>query len=902
MAPVTNVKGLLGWVDGSRTQLAAGRLLDRVRGLFLIFTLVNGAMVVLQLPAADGTSWPLRVAAAASVGAIGWWFRAARRLGRFRVGWDIGLTIALCVAALGVGEPLRALGLFYAALYLRSFYGSARRVALAAGSSFMALAVAVAVTPADAAGLVSPDVLAQLPSFALSAAITHLLTRTLVGYERRAARQAILTRTGTALLAAGDRDELYGVATAAALDLVDDLSGRSTIGTLDDAQMVHCVAAAGANTDGLVGIVVPLAMTPPGFQQVIANGRPLAVSDADREALSELAGIADRGGSAFFAPLVVEGRARGTLSVDCAVSLPPDTAEDLTLLAAELSLALERLVVDQRLQASEERFRSVVQSASDVFAIVAADGLRYVSPAIESVLGYAPDDFEGFRNGLVHPDDLPRVIAALAEVRAQPHGTSLELQYRARHADGSWLRMESVATNLLANPAIDGVLLTSRDVTDRHRLEAELRHQAFHDALTGLPNRALLTERLDHALARVRRRSDASLTLLFLDLDDFKVINDSVGHTSGDELLVEVGKRLAECVRAEDTCARLAGDEFAILLEDADAAAGERLAERLHAALAAPLQVGGRCLTVRVSIGIAESGGEIGGDDLLANADLAMYAAKRSADRSRVFQRTMRAVAGERLALREDLADALARDELELHYQPIVALKSGAIMGAEALLRWRHPERGLVQPLDFIGLAEQTGLIVPIGKWVLAEAVRQSLEWRRDGVVSEEFRIGVNVSARQLQDGDFVEALERILAETGIDPRFVVLELTESVLLGEAAESVARLDAARALGVEVALDDFGTGYSALSYLSRLPIDTIKIDRSFIQAGEDAISPLVSGIVQMATGLGLRVVAEGVEAPEHVEQLVAAGCRIGQGFLFSRPVEAAAFALAGARQQ
>jgi diguanylate cyclase (GGDEF)-like protein/PAS domain S-box-containing protein len=902
MAPVTKAKGLLRRLDGLRTHVAAGPLLDRVRGLFLIFTLMNGALVVLQLPAADGTPWPLRAAAAGSVAAIGWWFVAARRLGRFRAGWDVGLTIALCVAALGVGEPLRALGLFYAALYLRSFYGSARRVALATGSSFMALAVAVAVTPADAAGLMSPDVLAQLPSFALSAAITHLLTRTLVAHERRAARQAILTRTGTALLAAGDRDEIYRVATAAALDLVDDLSGRSTIGTLDDAQMVHCVAAAGANTDGVVGIVVPLAMTPPGFQQVIANGRPLAVSDADREALSELAGIADRGGSAFFAPLVVEGRARGTLSVDCAVSLPADTAEDLTLLAAELSLALERLLVDERLQASEERFRSVVQSASDVVAIVACDGLRYVSPAIESVLGYAPDDFEGFRHGLVHPDDRPRVIAALAEVRAQPQGTSLELQYRARHADGSWLQLESVATNLLANPAIGGVLLTSRDVTDRHRLEAELRHQAFHDALTGLPNRALLTERLDHALARVRRRPDAPLTLLFLDLDDFKVINDSVGHTAGDELLVEVGKRLADCVRAEDTCARLAGDEFAILLEDADAAAGERLAERLHAALAVPLQVGGRCLTVRASIGIAESAGEIGGDDLLANADLAMYAAKRSADRSCVFQRTMRAVAGERLALREDLADALARNELELRYQPIVALKSGAVMGAEALLRWRHPERGLVQPLDFIGLAEQTGLIVPIGKWVLAEAVRQTLEWRRDGVVSEEFRIGVNVSARQLQDGDFVEALERILAETEIDPRFVVLELTESVLLGEAAESVARLDAARALGVEVALDDFGTGYSALSYLSRLPIDTIKIDRSFIQAGENAISPLVSGIVQMASGLGLRVVAEGVEAPEHVEQLVAAGCGIGQGFLFSRPVEAAAFALAGARQQ
>jgi diguanylate cyclase (GGDEF)-like protein/PAS domain S-box-containing protein len=906
MAPVTKVRGLLQVLASSRTgdvAMASGRLLDRVRGLFLLFTLLNGAMVILQLPAADGTPWLLRAVAAVGVACIGWWFVAARRLGRFKAGWDVGLAIALCAAALGVGEPLRALGLFYGALYLRSFYGSAWRVAAAAFYFFTALVVAAAFTPAaDAAGVLSPDVLSQLPSFAFSAAITHLLTRTLAAHERRAHRQAILTSTGSALLAASDCDEVHRIATAAALELVDDPSARSTIGTLDEAQMIHCVAAAGANTDGVVGITVPLGMTPLGYQQVIAECRPLMVADADRATLAELAGIPDRGGSAFFAPLMVEGRPGGTLSVDCAVSLPAEMAEHLALLAAETSLALERLLVAERLRASEERFRSVVQSASDIVAIVAPDGLRYVSPAIETVLGYTPAEMEGLRGDIVHADDLPRITAALAEVRKQPHGAALELQYRARHADGGWRDVETVATNLLENRAIGGVLLTSRDVTDRRRLEAELRHQAFHDALTGLPNRALLTERLDHALARARRRPGTSLTLLFLDLDDFKVINDSVGHTAGDELLIEVGKRLGACVRADDTCARLAGDEFAILLEDADAAAGERLAERLLAALASPLQVAGRCVTVRASIGIAESSGDVGGDELLANADMAMYASKRSADRYRVFQRTMRTAAGERLALREDLADALERNEFELHYQPVVELESGDVVGAEALLRWRHAERGLVPPLDFIGFAEQTGLIVPIGRWVLAEAARQTVAWEREGVIGEDFRIAVNVSARQLQDAGFVDALERVLAETGLDPKRLVLELTESVLLGESAETVARLDAARALGAEVAIDDFGTGYSALSYLSRLPVDTIKIDRSFIQSGESTISPLVTGIVQMATGLGLDVIAEGVEEPAHVDQLVAAGCRLGQGFLYSRPVEPAAFALAGARQQ
>ena len=888
--------------------MASGRLLDRVRGLFLLFTLLNGALVVLQLPA-RGTPWPVKVVAAAGVLCACWWLAAARRRRRFEIAWDAGLAVALFLAVLGVGDPLRALGLFYAALYFRALYGPGRRVVVVPAYFFGAFIVAATVSP-DSDGVLSPDVLTQLPGFALTAGITYLVARTLVAHERRAFRQAVLTRAGSALLAARERDEVHRIANEAALELVDDVSARSTIGVLDDAGMVSCVAAAGANTEGVLGISVPLAMTPKGYQQVVADGRPLTVSDADRATLSELAGIADRGGSAFFAPLMLEGRVGGSLSIDCAVSLPGDTADDLTLLAAETSLALERLLVGERLRASEERFRTLVQSASDVVAVIAPDGLRYVSPAIKRVLGYTAAEFAELRSELIHPDDRPRVEAAVGDALRFAPGARVELHYRARHADGSWRHVETEATNLLTNAAVGGLLLTTRDVSDRRRLEAELRHQAFHDALTGLPNRALLTERLDHALARARRRPGSTLALLFVDLDDFKLINDSVGHTAGDELLVEISKRFSGCTRADDTCARLAGDEFAILLEDADTDAGRLLADRLLDALAEPIQVGDRCFTVQASIGIAETGGAISADELLANADMAMYAAKRTPHRARVFQGAMRTATGDRLTLRADLADALAHDQFELHYQPLVTLEGGTVIGAEALLRWRHPERGLVAPLDFIGLAEETGQIVPIGGWVLAEAARQCVVWTNEGVVRPDFRIGVNVSARQLQDPGFIDSFERTLAEAGLDPTRVVLELTESVLLGESEATVARLDAARTLGAAVAIDDFGTGYSALSYLGRLPVDGIKIDRSFMQTDEATISPLVAGIVQMATGLGLAVVAEGIEHRRQVPQLIAAGCRAGQGFLFSRPLDAAAMrelmlsgvALAGAGEQ
>jgi diguanylate cyclase (GGDEF)-like protein/PAS domain S-box-containing protein len=888
---------LLRALDGPRegVVMSSGRLLDRVRGLFLAFMLLNGAMVILQLPAVGGTPWAVRGGAADGVVCACLWFVAARRLGRFKLLWDIGLAVALCAAGLGVGTPLRALGLFYTGIYLRSFYGPAPRVAAAAVYFFAALVVASVLSPeTHTAGILSPDVLTQFPGFAMSAAVTHLLTRTLVAHERRAIRQAVLTRAGSELLGVSHSPDLHRIATKAILELVDDPSARSSLALIEqDGSRVRIVAAAGATADEMLGVSLPVAALSPFIQQALADGQPFTVGPADRAMIEELTDVRDRGATVFVAPLMAEGQATGALSVDCLGTLPDDLVEDLALLAAETSLAMERLLVGERLRRSEERFRSVVQNASDIVSIVTPEGVRYVSPAVERVLGYPPSEVEEHKDALIHQDDRERVAAAVVEAFGRADGKPIEFECRVRHADGSWRAVETVAKNLIANEAIGGVLLTTRDVTDRTRLESELRRQAFHDELTGLPNRALLGERLVHALARLGRHPDSSVVLLFLDLDDFKVINDSVGHTAGDELLVEVAKRLDACTRAEDTCARLGGDEFAILLEDADVAKGERLAERVLEALREPLPLAGRHVAVRASIGIAESRGDVRSDVLLANADMAMYEAKRAAHRYHVYRPAMRAAADERLQLRQDLAEALVHDQFELHYQPIVDLERGAIAGAEALLRWRHPERGMVSPLEFIDLAEQTGLIVPIGQWVLAEATRQCLAWQREGVVGDDFSISVNVSPCQLQDAGFVAALRRILGETGLEPGRLVLELTESVLLDESAETVERLRVLRRLGAQVAIDDFGTGYSSLSYLGRLPVDIIKIDQSFIQAEEATISPLVAGIVQLATSLELSVVAEGIEEHHHVAQLIAAGCPYGQGFVFSRPLDPSA---------
>lgn len=474
-------------------------------------------------------------------------------------------------------------------------------------------------------------------------------------------------------------------------------------------------------------------------------------------------------------------------------------------------------------------------------------------------------------------------------VNGQAIGT-IELLSRSGSTLDEW---QLTLAQTMANEA--GVML------ENSRLYAEVRHQAIHDSLTGLPNRALLGDRLGHALAR-RRKSDQLIGLMFLDIDDFKLVNDSFGHDAGDQVLTAVARRLEGLMRDGDTVARLGGDEFGILLEDLSSPhAADAAAARIVAAFQDPLEAGGRRIPVSVSVGVGLATASFqSAEDLVRNADFAMYAAKQSGKRRhRMYDALEREVADERVRLQADLHNAVARNELRVNYQPIVDLRSGVITGLEALVRWQHPERGLLMPGSFIAVAEETDAIVEIGAWVLATACEQLATWqlRQPGLA-----ISVNLSGRQLQDPALVGEVSRVLERTGIDPASLILEVTETILVTDPSAE-AMLLRLKALGVRLAIDDFGTGYSSISYLRRFPVDILKIDREFTKEVESPEGEtLLRGIVRLGRSLGLELVAEGIERTSQLERITATTCDQGQGFHLGPPTEAGAVApLLGARR-
>jgi diguanylate cyclase (GGDEF)-like protein/PAS domain S-box-containing protein len=535
------------------------------------------------------------------------------------------------------------------------------------------------------------------------------------------------------------------------------------------------------------------------------------------------------------------------------------------------------------------RQETLLRNISDLIVVVDRTGLvRYQSPSVERTLGYASGELVGSNvdNLLVCADSAP--VLTLVQGLAPGDMTHLECQVRQR--DGRLLAVDVVATDVRGDETDDGLVLTMHDVSRWKSLQQELTRQAFHDPLTGLPNRALYVDRLDHALGRQRRHAKG-IAVLFLDLDDFKTVNDSLGHGAGDRLIEDVAHRLLRSVRPGDTAARLGGDEFALLLEDVDEGQAAAVATRVLAELEQPFDLGDRSLLVGASIGIALSSDELEtSSDLLRAADTAMYVAKDAGKgQYRTFEPSMHRASTERLRLGADLRGAVERGELVVHYQPIVDLPSREVSSMEALVRWQHPERGLLPPSDFIPQAERSGLIVPIGAFVVGEACRQARAWqqaRPDRPVG----VSVNVSGVQLQHPGFVASISLALEEANLPPHLLTLEITESVMAIDDEAVGRRLAQLKAIGVQVAIDDFGTGYSSLGSIGRFPIDIVKIDRSFIWADGPQQVTLARSIIRLAHSLKLKTVAEGVETEEQSRKLVAAGCDQAQGYLISRPLD------------
>jgi diguanylate cyclase (GGDEF)-like protein len=496
----------------------------------------------------------------------------------------------------------------------------------------------------------------------------------------------------------------------------------------------------------------------------------------------------------------------------------------------------------------------------------------------------------GFERFL-HAEDLPTVQAAVE------HGAPAQVLFRSVNRFEEWRTLEANVTDLRDDRQIRGVVLNARDVTERVRLEEELTRQAFHDGLTGLANRALFRDRLDHALAQGKRTRE-SLAVLLVDLDGFKQVNDSLGHDAGDQLLEQVAKRFPGVIRPGDTLARLGGDEFAVLLEGANELTSTGVARRLLAALSEPIEIAGRTLRLGASIGVVTHVGN-GADSeaLIRDADLAMYAAKEAGrGRYEVFRHEMARELGELLGLEHELRQGFERGEFELHYQPLVRLDSKAIVGVEALLRWRSPTRGLVPAERFISVAETTGLIMQLGEFVVREACEQTSAWEQQGLLPERFVTWVNVSGRQVSAGGLQTLVEAELARAGLAPGRLGIEVTETAVVLEGPAGVrARTEVANLheVGVQVAIDDFGTGFSSLGHLRRFPVDVIKVDRSFVQGAEiDARdAAITANLASLAHALGVIAIAEGIESESQLAAVQELGCDHAQGFLFAYPMSA-----------
>ncbi len=619
--------------------------------------------------------------------------------------------------------------------------------------------------------------------------------------------------------------------------------------------------------------------------------------------------------SLIHVPLLYKERVLGVLSVNNHISRRSFNEKDeavLVSLADYAAIAIEnanlyeqakqeiteRKRIEQALRESEERYALAVQGANDgLWDWNLRTNKVYFSPRWKELLGLGED---GIGSNLtdwfnrIHPEDLERTKLEMSThiKRMTPHFVS---EYRLLHNDGAyrWVLCRGAAVWSEEGLAVRMAGSLS-DITDRKLAERQLLHDAFHDTLTGLPNRALFMDRLNLAIERSKRRSDYLFAVLFLDLDRFKDVNDSLGHLVGDQLLIEVAEQLRKGLRAVDTLARFGGDEFIILLEDIQEASNvNRVTEWIQRRFASPFEVAGHEIGVTISIGVVLSTTSCSNaEDVIRDADIAMYVAKgRGRARSEIFETTMRSRLIQRLDLENELRRAIETDELRICYQPIAELENGKLIGFEALVRWQHPTKGLVPPADFIALAEDTGLIIAIDRWVLSHTAQDFQRWIQESHFDAPLTVSVNISSKHVANPDLADYVSHVLQETGLEPQNLKLEITERTILGYNEFTLAMFSKLQAMGVQLQIDDFGTGYSSLGYLSRFQVNALKIDQSFVDGIVDDSSQrdIVKAIITLTERLNVRVIAEGVETKEQLQQLRELGCEWGQGYLMAMPL-------------
>jgi diguanylate cyclase (GGDEF)-like protein/PAS domain S-box-containing protein len=737
----------------------------------------------------------------------------------------------------------------------------------------------------------NPDVLVLIVASALLFLLVVTRMAGLVRQEERAARrEQALRGAGVELVAAAGREQVNEAAISAV---------RALVGGPTDVRLVlldgaSAVVAASSGDDGEWSVSKAARVWLRGSARATQS---VSLASVPEEVRSELR-LRDE--AVLLLPLSVRDAVRGMLVLCSPIAIPRAHVDALESLASQVSLAVEgaSLAEDLHRRQSEARFRSLVAHSSDLITVLDVHGtVTYQSPSVERVLGYRVEEIEGTDFArLLGKSDRPRLAQILAGVGESYVGGGSEthvIDCSLKHRDGTWLQFEVQHTDLLQDEHVRGIVLNGRDVSERKEFEDQLAHQAFHDPVTNLANRALFADRVQHSITRSIRGGPA-IGVMFIDLDDFKTVNDSLGHAAGDTVLQEVARRLQAAVRPADTVARFGGDEFAVLLDGVkDSGEAAAVAGRVLAALEHQYEVEGQQVYPRASVGICLAGEELGSSDaeeLLRNADVAMYMAKRDSKGSyRVFEPAMHERVVERLELQTELQRALELEQLVVHYQPVVRLEERADYGVEALLRWMHPSRGTIPPLHFIPMAEETGLIVQIGRWVLHQACREGVLLHKRFPRTPALTMSVNLSVKQLQSDTIVDDVREALEESGLPPSALVLEITETVMMADTDLAVRRLQELKSLGIMLAMDDFGTGYSSLSYLSRFPIDILKMDRSFL-ASEHEESGLAAAIIGLGNSLNLDVVAEGIELPEQIASLRDLGCELGQGFLFAKPMD------------